>query len=121
MAVLRATGVAERGVAAFLVRTGVVVAVDGTPRVVGALGEVVRVVAVGVRLVPTLLGAVVDVLVRFVLGFFAGVAATRVVLLARLVAPVLRLGVALAALRAALARAAAAPRRGGLAASTAGS
>jgi hypothetical protein len=121
VAVLRTTGVAERGVADFLVRTGAVVATDGTPRVVDALGAVVRVVAAGVRLVPTLLGAVVDVLVRFVLGFFAGVAATRVVLLARLVAPVLRLGVALAALRAALARAAAAPRRGGLAASTAGS
>jgi hypothetical protein len=73
------------------------------------------------RLVPALLAGVADVLVRFAAGFFAGVAATRLVLLALLDVAVFRLGFAAAAVRAALARAAAAPRRGGLAASTAGS
>ena len=104
-AVFRTAGVAERGIVDFLGRTGVGVLVDATL----------------VRLVPALLAAVADVLVRFAAGFFAGVAATRLVLLALLGAAALRLGFAVAALRAALARAAAAPRRGGLAASTAGS
>ena len=54
-AVFRTAGVAERGVADFLGRTGVGVLVDATL----------------VRLVPALLAAVADVLVRFAAGFVA--------------------------------------------------
>lgn len=116
MAVLRTTVLAGRGLGAFLGLTAVDAPTDETTR-----GLVFLVDAVPVRLVDARLTGSAVVRVRVGVEFFAGLTAARFVFLAVLGTAVLRLGLVVAAARAAVARAAAAPRRGGLAASTAGS
>ena len=116
MAVLRTIVLVGRGFGSFLGLTDVDAPRDETTRGLGVLVD-----AEPVRLVTARFTGFAAVLLRVGVEFVTGFATARFVLLAVLGTAVLRLGLVVAAARAAVARAAAAPRRGGLAASTAGS